>query len=60
MSKRGDWMLWVNALGYIQVECSECHYRIASSEKIPKKCPRCGSINYTEDKEFTKQFLERW
>ena len=60
MSKQGDWMLWLNTLGYIQVECSNCHYRIASSEAIPKECPKCGSININVDKEFSKAFLERW
>lgn len=57
---RGDWLLWLNSLGHIQVECSNCHHRIASSESIPKECPVCGSLNYDEDKEYKKAFLERW
>ena len=43
--KKGDWLLWRNAFGYIQVKCSKCGYRVTSDKKIPDVCPKCGAIN---------------
>lgn len=47
--RKGDWLLWLNNFGYIQVECSECGYRIPSDERIPDVCPKCGAVNVEED-----------
>jgi len=42
---KGDWLIWLNDFGYLQVKCSQCGRRITSDEDIPDVCPQCGSVN---------------
>ncbi len=48
-AKRGDWMVFLNDYGYIQVKCSECGYRVYLGEGIPDVCPKCGSVNMEDE-----------
>lgn len=45
---KGDWLVWRNSFGYIQVKCSKCGYRITYDERIPDVCPNCGDVKETK------------
>lgn len=49
MDKIGNWMIYRDDNGKVQVYCSECGHYLKLDEPIPDHCPECNSLNVDKE-----------